>query len=664
MNEWNIIKSDPALSHFYWAISDLQAYIQATELRLTQGQVSLKDYATAHQYFGLHLIDNEWVLREWAPHASNIYLIGAFTEWRKDERYKCLRLNDGIWEGIFSRELLHHEDLYRLYIEWPGGGGPRIPAFVRRAVQSPLTNEFDAQVWQPETPYQWKMAKFTPRAEAPLIYEAHVGMAQEEGRVSSYKDFTKYTIPRIAAAGYSAVQLMAILEHPYYGSFGYQVSNFFAPSSRFGTPDDLKELIDTAHQAGLSVYLDIVHSHSVKNEVEGLSKFDGTYYQYFHDGGDMKQHPVWDSRLFNYDNPWVLRFLLSNIRYWVEEFHFDGFRFDGVTSMIYRDHGLKSKFGSYDVYFSHNLDRQAITYLALANKVCHQLEGVITIAEDVSGMPGLAAPINDGGIGFDYRLAMGIPDFWLRYLTKRKDEDWNVDEMFYELANRRPEEKIISYAECHDQALVGDKTFIFQMIDAAMYHNMHRHDHNLAVERGVALHKLIRLATLCMSGHGYLNFMGNEFGHPEWIDFPRQGNNWSYHHARRCWSLRDNPDLYYHCLAEFDREMIKLFRDHNLLRAGIGEKAYAHCADQVLVVYRAGFRFIFNFSPTNSYTDYGIPVGPHTYSLVLNTDVLELGGHGRLQNGQKYHSHEAPGGHRIQLYLPTRTALVLATDSD
>lgn len=167
-------------------------------------------------------------------------------------------------------------------------------------------------------------------------------------------------------------------------------------------------------------------------------------------------------KTFNYGKPEVIHFLLSNIKFWLNEYHFDGFRFDGVTSMLYRNHGLGVSFDSYEKYFSMNTDIEAITYLQFANELIKEINpNSISIAEDMSGMPGMCIPIKDGGIGFDYRLAMGVPDFWIKTISNLSDEDWDLGKMWYELTTRRPGEKNIGYCESHDQALVGDKTIIF-----------------------------------------------------------------------------------------------------------------------------------------------------------------------------------------------------------
>jgi 1,4-alpha-glucan branching enzyme len=655
-----LLNSDFWLKPYKKILKHRIASIHAKETVLTQGKMSLSEFANGHEYFGLHFRDNEWIFREWAPHASAIALIGNMTDWQEKQEFALERINkEGVWQIRLPSESLSHGDLYRLHIRWPGGGGDRLPAYARRVVQDSNTLIFNAQVWFPAASYQWQCTDFYCPSIPLFIYEAHVGMAQEDGKIGTFSEFTANVIPRIAASGYNTIQLMAIQEHPYYGSFGYQVSNFFAASSRFGTPDDLKALIDTAHSYGLIVIMDLVHSHAVSNEVEGLSRFDGTLYQYFHEG-PRGFHSAWDSRCFNYENPQVLHFLLSNCRFWIDEYRFDGFRFDGVTSMLYLHHGLGKAFTSYDDYFDASVDEDALTYLALANKLIHDIRpDAITIAEDISGMPGLAVPIADGGFGFDYRFAMGVPDNWIRLTKDTSDETWHMGHLWHELTNRRRDEKTISYAESHDQALVGDQTLIFRLIGADMYDSMQLSHENILVDRGIALHNLIRFVTLATAGNGYLNFMGNEFGHPEWIDFPRAGNSWSYHYARRQWHLVDDSSLKYQFLARFDKDMLKLAQQFNLLEFPQPNLLLEHNRDKVIVFERAGLLFAFNFHPTHSHFAYRFEAPPGKYLMIFHTDAPEYGGHNRLTLNQHHLTIWSQQRHFLSLYLPTRTALVL-----
>lgn len=658
---------DPWLDPFMPDIRRREARAREAERRLTGGRATLADFASGHEYFGLHRLADGWVFREWAPHADGIAVIGAFSGWRASDAFALRRMSDhGAWELRLPPGALAHGDLYRLRVRWPGGEGDRIPAWARRVVQDDRTRIFNAQAWAPP-PHAWRHPP-PPRPAAALIYESHVGMAQERAGVGTYDQFRREILPRIADAGYNTVQLMALAEHPYYGSFGYQVSSYFAASSRFGTPEELKALVDGAHGMGLRVIMDLVHSHAAANEVEGLSRFDGTLHQYFHAGG-RGMHPAWGSRCFDYGKPEVLHFLLSNCRFWLDEYRLDGFRFDGITSMLYHHRGLGNAFTSYAQYFDGSVDEDAVTYLTLANKVVHAVRpDAVTIAEDISGMPGLAAPPEDGGCGFDCRLAMGIPDAWTRLCERVPDEQWHMGGLWRDLTDRRADERTVSYAECHDQALVGDKTLIFKLIDAEMYAFMRGSDTNLRVDRGLALHKMIRLVTLATAGHGYLNFMGNEFGHPEWIDFPREGNNWSYAYARRQWHLRDDPHLKYRFLAEFDRAMLALCAAHGIPGSDPPMLLAAREEDKVLAFGRADLLFFFNFHAQRSLTDYAIEVPPGDCRLELDTDAAAFGGHARLAAGQGYVpapvvETTAPGRRALRfllrLYLPCRTALVL-----
>lgn len=658
-----LVKLDPWLEPYAEAIYGRYEYFLNTEKKLTAGKQSLSDFANGYLYFGLHHVPDGWVFREWAPNATAIYLIGDFNNWQRRAEYQLKKLQNGIWEIKLPEYSMTHTQLYKLFVEWEGGSGERIPAWTQRVVQDPQTKIFSAQVWHPYQPYIFKIKNFKPQKDPLLIYECHIGMSSQEEKISTYDEFRRNVLPRIAKLGYNAIQLMAIQEHPYYGSFGYHVSSFFAASSRFGTPEELKQLIDEAHEMGITVIMDLVHSHAVKNEVEGLGRFDGTPYQYFH-GGPRREHPAWDSLCFDYGKPEVMHFLLSNCKFWLDVYHFDGFRFDGVTSMIYLSHGLGEDFTSYDCYYNLNQDGDAICYLTLANKLIHQVNPrAVTIAEEVSGMPGLAAKIEDGGMGFDYRMAMNIPDFWIKIIKEVKDEDWKVGQIFWEVTNRRPEEKTISYVECHDQALVGDKTIIFRLIDADMYWHMKRDDTTLLVDRGVALHKMIRLVTATTINGGYLNFMGNEFGHPEWIDFPRPGNGWSFKYARRQWDLVDNQDYLYYNLNEFDRAMIALIKSVPAFNKLPIQELWIKEDDQVLAYQRGKFVFVFNFNGTKSFTDYGILADKGAYKIALNTDNSLFGGFNRVDESIVHFTISEPphlsGKEWLKLYIPTRTAFVL-----
>ena len=658
-----IYQTDPWLMPFKDAIEARHAHILDT-LHHIAGEGQLKDAVNNHLYYGLHkCADGSWVFREFAPNANKIYLIGDFNNWKRTQAYALNPLGGGNWEICLPEMFLSHGQLYKLYIEWPGGGGERIPSYATRVVQDPVTKVFSAQVWAPK-PYQWKHGH-AGRRPHPFIYECHIGMGTEKEKVGTFEEFRKDVLPRVKKLGYDTLQIMALQEHPYYGSFGYQVSNFFALSSRFGTPEEFKALVDDAHGKGIAVIMDIVHSHSVSNTLEGLSEFDGTDHLYFY-SGPQGQHPAWGSRCFDYGKDETKYYLLSNVKYWMEEYHIDGFRFDGVTSMLYWDHGLGKDFGNYSLYFDQGVDENAVIYLSLATRLVKEMNPAgFTIAEDVSAMAGLAAPFEAGGVGFDFRMSMGVADHWIKWIKERSDEQWSMGEIWWELTGKRAEEKTISYAECHDQALVGDKTIIFRLMDKEMYFCMNKDSQNGIVERGIALHKLIRLVTAATAGDGYLNFMGNEFGHPEWIDFPREGNGWSYKYARRQWSLADNELLRYGQLQNFDRAMVHLLRKENVL----SEKPELLVADEqnkILIFMRKSCIFALNFSPGGSFADYGFSAPEGDYVQVLDSDEPEFNGFGRLSCGEHHLTvpEKSPNGnqaysHTLKLYLPARCAIVL-----
>lgn len=668
MNSSRFYLSDPWLEPYKGIIENRINKYLIKEKHLA-GENSLKQFAMGHYYYGLHFNNAGWVFREWAPNATSIFLTGSFSKWKEKQEFRLERINSyGDWEIILPAGLLNHGDLYKLSVHWEGGKGERIPSYASRVVQDPVTKIFSCQVWRPENPYKWKIEDFVPLQTAPLIYEAHIGMSTPKEKLGTYKEFTDNVLPVIAGSGYNTIQLMAIQEHPFYGSFGYHVSSFFAASSRFGPPEDLKELIDKAHEAGIRVIMDLVHSHSVKNVNEGLGLFDGTPGQYFHTGS-RRNHVAWDSLCFDYGKDNVLHFLLSNCRYWLEEYKFDGFRFDGVTSMIYYNHGLEKNFTSYGDYFDGGQDEDALVYLYLANRMIHDFRpSALTIAEEMSGMPGLACDTSRKGSGFDYRLSMGVPDFWIKLVKDTSDENWEMGYLFHELTQHRPEEKVISYCESHDQALVGDKTLIFRMLDAEMYTGMTKAYHSISMDRGIALHKMIRLITFSTAGGGYLNFMGNEFGHPEWIDFPREGNMWSYKYARRQWDLAFNTDLKYSFLLKFDNAMVRLHKEYRILDDMFVNMIYENNNDKVIAYTRGEFLLVYNFNPTRSFTDYGIPV-KGKFRIVVDSDNPEYGGFDRINRTSYYTStrkSERPTLDQpfyLYLYLPSRTALVLKKEA-
>jgi len=655
-----LVLDDPWLEPYAEEISQRIHRFQDRLSEIEKSAGGLLQFAGGYKYFGFAYDDQKkgWWYREWAPAANSLYLIGDFNDWNRYS-HPMAKIENGVWEIFVEDPALHEGSKVKVHVVSDHAQRDRIPAYAKRVVQDEHSNDFCCEIYDVEDHFTWTDAEFQLHKiyEEPFIYEAHVGIAQEKEGVGTFNEFTDKILPRIKACGYNVIQLMAVQEHPYYGSFGYHVSNFFAPSSRFGKPDDLKRLINTAHKLGLAVIIDLVHSHSVKNISEGLNDFDGSGNQYFHAGG-RGEHTTWDSKLFDYGRPQVMQFLLSNIRYWIEVFHVDGFRFDGVTSMMYFHHGDFMQFDHYDKYFTQGVDWDALIYLQLANTLTHQLKQyAINVAEDMSGMPGLCRQVEDGGIGFDFRLGMGIPDFWIKYLKEKRDEDWNIHELWSVMTNRRWKEKTVAYAESHDQAIVGDKTIAFWLMDKEMYYHMQVSDENLKIDRGIAMHKLIKLLSASLGGEAYLNFIGNEFGHPEWVDFPREGNNWSYHFARRQWSLADNPNLKYKYLYAFDEAMVKLLKKHKVLSAFQGKQLNMDDFNSVMIYERANLIFAINFNPLRSIPDYRCHVQKKgKYKIILSSDDARYGGYDRVDTSLTYQTFE---GDMLSFYLPNRTALVL-----
>ncbi len=656
---YKILEYDYMLEPFEGDINlRMENYKRCKKRILAEGQ-SLVDFANAHEYFGFHQTKDGWVYREWAPGAQEMYLTGDFNDWDATAT-PMTALENGVFEVVLpGKTTLYDGCRVQAVLFHNGQELRRIPLYATRVEQEEGTIQWNAVIRVPKRKFRWTDGDFSPE-QPPLIYECHVGMSQEKNGIGTYAEFTKTILPRVKELGYNTIQVMAIMEHPYYASFGYQVTNFFAASSRFGSAEDLKKLVNTAHSMGIRVLLDVVHSHAAKNTAEGINQFDGTDTQFFHAGG-RGEHREWDTKLFNYGKTEVLHFLLSNLKFWMTEYHFDGFRFDGVTSMLYHDHALGTNFDCYDKYFSLNTDTDAVTYLQLANELIHAVNPkALTIAEDMSAMPGMCIKLEDGGIGFDYRLGMGAAPMWIKFLDETRDEDWDVWKLWYELSGRRPKEKVIGYVESHDQALVGDKTVMFRLCDKEMYWCMAKDIQNYIIDRGIALHKMLRWITESVAGEGYLTFMGNEFGHPEWIDFPREGNDWSYHYCRRQWSLAKDQNLKYHWLEDFEKDMIALTKEENLL-SGRLHNLWLHQQDKVIIYERNGVVFAFNFHPTKSFTGYFIPVlEKGDYQVVMSTDEHRYGGQGRISLDFVYKTAEVGDGrYGFPIYLPSRTALAL-----
>lgn len=633
----------------------------------------IDQFSRAYETHGMHFNeDNSVYCKEWAPGAHQLYLYGDFNNWNS-RSHPFTKIDHGKWELTVAADKdgscpIEHGTKVKILIEKQDGGTVDRLSPWATYVRQPGPGQgfaYDQIVWNPVWKYAFKH-EWPSKPTSLRIYECHVGIASAEAKICSYAEFTANVMPRIVKLGYNAIQLMAVMEHVYYASFGYHVTNFFAVSSRFGNPEELKELIDVAHSHGLLVLLDLVHSHASKNVLDGLNQFDSTDTCFFLDGA-RGEHALWDSRMFNYSLVEVKRFLLSNLRWYVHEYRIDGFRFDAVTAIMYHSRGLGHNFsGDYNEYFGPNADVDAIVYLMLANDMLRTLHPhTVTVAEDASGMPALCRPVSEGGIGFDYRLALAIPNKWIELMKEPSDENWSMADIVRTMTNRRRMEKTISYVESHDESLVGGKSIAFWLMDKEMYTNMSvSSETTLVIDRGMALHKIMRLLTHSLGGEGYLNFIGNEFGHPEWLDFPRDANNHSHNYARRQWHLVDDQNLRYKYLNAFDTAMNEAEQRYGWLHKNPATCIRTNEANKIISFERAGLIFVFNFHCNTSFARYQIGTrAAGRYRIVFDSDQPEFGGYGRLDRNTDHHTfnQEYDGcPHSLIVYAPCRCALILS----
>lgn len=650
---------------------------EAEYRRIVDQYTSVYNYANLANELGLHCVpgedgQNKWIWREYMPGADTVWLTTEKYHFQRHARQRFTKKADGIFELILPYDALAHGMYVELRVE-PAAytvlnpdGIPtalkRVPAFSTWVEQNKeIPTQWCARIFHPEKPYCFR--EKNPEIPSFLrIYEAHVGMAQPDTKhigesAGTYLDFANNILPRIKKGGYTCVQLMGILEHPLYRSFGYQVSNYFAPCSRFGTPDDCKQMIDAAHALGLSVILDIPHAHACANTEQGLYQYDGTPYFF------MDKINQWGTPSFDFSNEMTRRFLLSNLRYWLEEYHVDGFRFDAVGNMLYKDFGVDDNFSHTGRCFygkdgKPRTNNEGELYIALANHLIHEINPKgISIAEEFSGMPGLTCLPKDGGLGFDARFAMGIPDYWEKFIKKPQD----LGSMWYEMNNHRPYDHTISYVECHDQCINGHDAMIWRLLGDDMYNAMLMETETWKVSRGLAFYRLMRLITLATADKGYLNFMGNEFGHPEWLD--------AEEHAHRQWRLAEDTSLKYACLNAWDQAQMQLVSDNIESFKTPAMFRYIHEDKRLLAFERGALLFVFNFNETQAFSDLCFAVTPGKYLEILSSDERRFAGHDNLRITEPPLEHFTqpcfdPNLGDITLYIPPMIVLVLKRDEE
>ncbi|KAK9673873.1 hypothetical protein RND81_12G195300 [Saponaria officinalis] len=554
---------------------------------------------------------------------------------------------------------LQHGSKYRVYFNTPDGPLERIPAWATYVRLDGDGNQPCAVHWDPspECAHKWKNNS-PKRPKSLRIYECHVGISGSDPKVSSFLEFTEKVLPRVKDLGYNAIQLFGVIEHKDYFTAGYRVTNMYAVSSRFGTPEDFKRLVDEAHGLGLLVFLDIVHSYSAADEMVGLSLFDGTNDCYFHTG-KRGHHKYWGTRIFKYGDVDVLQFLLSNLRWWIEEYHIDGFQFHSLPSMMYTHNGFATFTGDFEEYCNQYVDRDALLYLILANDILHFLHpNIITIAEDATLYPGLCEPSSQGGLGFDYYVNLAAPEMWLSFLENVPDNEWSMSKIVTTLmGNKIYTNKMLLYAENHSQSISGGRSFAEILFGTEVGSN-----EASKLLRGTSLHKVIRLITFTIGGSAYLNFMGNEFGHPKRVEFPTSNNNFSFELASRRWDLLSDQGLHQK-LFHFDQDMMKLDQKEKVLSRGLPNVHHVNDDTMVISYTRGPLLFIFNFHPTDSYERYSVGVDEAgEYQMILNSDEEKYSGQGAINADQYFQRsiRKRIDGFQncLQLPLPSRSAQV------
>ncbi|CED82984.1 1,4-alpha-glucan branching enzyme/starch branching enzyme II [Phaffia rhodozyma] len=585
----SLIDQDPDLENWDWYLNArFKHFQQSLEKLKTIYPGGLDEFSSGYLKMGLVLHDdNSITYTEWAEGIIEASLIGDFNAFNPSAHLLKHEIDEHTGSSYWTIHLPVMENgqpqiplgsEVKIRITLPSGESlDRFPAWVLRATQSQNPPEVLFRARIERLPPIYNGARpLAPRT--PKIYEAHIGAATSKPHaIGTFEEFEKNVLWRVKAGGYNTLQLMGIMEHPYYASYGYQVSSFFAVSSRFGSIASLTSLIDAAHKQGIRVILDVVHGHSCTNDMESLNMFNGTRGMYFSE--DSKgDHPIWGTAV---NQSWT---------------------------------------GNYGQYFSSDTDHAGVEYFMLANHIIKTLfPFVTTIAEDTAGFPTLALSTDIGGLGFDYRLTLG-PAYHLFHLLKTEPDDanWSVRDIVASLGNRRLQlgEKTIAFVESHDQCIEGGKTMSQWLFDDEIYTQMSVFQTPTPkVERAMALHKMLRLMVFAFAGEGYMNFMGNEFGHPEWLVFPSVQNGFHTTHCRRQWDLADfSRDLRYRDLARFDREMLEAEERGQWGSAELGH-VWTQDEDSRLVVFtRANHLFIFNWNTKLPAKDDNLPI-PEPWAL-------------------------------------------------
>jgi 1,4-alpha-glucan branching enzyme len=590
---------------------------------------------------GGHLEADGARFRVWAPNASAVAIVGEPSDWQQG--VPLTPSNSGVWEGFVAGATRGQRYKYRI-TDAGGGIQEKADPFAFATEHPPATASV---LWDLE--YEWgdeawssARADRAPHVEPMSIYEVHLGSWR---RPASYRGIAPALADHVERLGFTHVELMPVMEHPFYGSWGYQTTGFFAPTARYGTPQDLMYLIDYLHQRGIGVILDWVPAH-FPDDPHGLARFDGTPL-FEHADPRQGRHPDWGSLIFNYGRHEVRSFLLSSACFWLERYHADGLRIDAVASMLYLDYSrpagewIPNRFGGRE-----NLG--AIELLRHLNRAVHdRVPGALTFAEESTGWPGVTSRPEEGGLGFDFKWDMGWMHDTLQHFSRDPiHRRHHLDELTFRALYRGSEEYLLPLS--HDEVVHGKGSLLSKL-------------------PGDDWQRFATLRTLL--GYQYatpgkqLLFMGTELAPP---------TEWS-HDGELDWRLETEPERA--GLAQWLADLNGLHREEPALHhdsGGEGEFEWVdvNTSDSVVTFLRHGagrpVLAVVNLTPVvRSGYRVGIPQGGR-WSELLNSDATHYGGSGVGNLGGV--SAEEPGAHGRPFALPLTVAplsiLFLAPEGD
>lgn len=563
----------------------------------------------AYNLLGCHKVaENTYHFAVWAPNAKSVCVIGQFNNWLVN--HNKLELVDGIWQTTIEARA---GDLYKFAITTQNGNILyKADPYARFSEIRPGTASviYDDDYQWDDADWQAKMSKKDIYKSPVNIYEVHAGSWRRhyDGRLYSYRDLAKYLVPYVKKMGYTHVEFMPLTEHPLDASWGYQVTGFFSPTSRFGTPDDLKYLVDKFHKAGIGVILDWVPAHFCK-DAHGLIEFDGSCC-YESADENKKEHKNWGTRIFDYSRYEVQSFLISSALYWLKEFHFDGIRVDAVASMLYLDYDRRDGEWTPNKYGG-NQNLEAIDFLRkLSCNVFQACPYALFVAEESTAFPKVTHPTYVGGLGFNYKWNMGWMNDTLSYM--QCDTLWRGDnhgKMTFSMCYAYSENYILPLS--HDEVVHLKKSLINKMF-------------------GDYETKFRQLKAYMGFQYAHpgkkLNFMGNEFA---------QWNEWS-EDRELDWMLLTLPkhDSHRQFIMDLNKtyKKYKAFYQNEVDWDGFKWLIADDTKNSVFAFERIAkngskILAVFNFS-LYDYHKYGFYMDPGSYQLILNSDEFKYSGRG------------------------------------